>query len=155
MSLKTKLLFITISGIIILYFAIPPVPLLKDVSFSQRVFDRNGELMRISLSKDDKYRIFTPIREIPASFIETVLLYEDKHFYAHFGVNPVSLAKTFYSTYLQNNRKIGGSTITMQVARLRYGINSSTILGKIHQIIKAIHVELHYSKDAILIFRHK
>ncbi len=150
MSLKTKLLFITLSGIIILYFAIPPAPLLKDVSFSQRVFDRNGELMRISLSKDDKYRIFTPIREIPASFIETVLLYEDKHFYAHFGVNPVSLAKAFYSTYLQNNRKIGGSTITMQVARLRYGINSSTILGKIHQIIKAIHVELHYSKDEIL-----
>lgn len=149
MSLKTKLLFITISGIIILYFAIPPAPLLKDISFSQRVFDRNGELMRISLSKDDKYRIFTPILEIPASFIETVLLYEDKHFYAHFGVNPVSLAKAF-STYLQNNRKIGGSTITMQVARLRYGINSSTILGKIHQIIKAIHVELHYSKDEIL-----
>ncbi|WP_041404938.1 penicillin-binding protein 1C [Rickettsia massiliae] len=150
MSLKTKLLFITISGIIILYFAIPPAPLLKDVSFSQRVFDRNGELMRISLSKDDKYRIFTPIREIPASFIDAVLLYEDKHFYEHFGVNPVSLAKAFYSTYLQNNRKIGGSTITMQVARLRYGIHSSTILGKIHQIIKAIHVELHYSKDEIL-----
>ncbi len=37
----------------------------------------------------------------------------------------------------------------MQVARLRYGINSSTILGKIHQIIKAIHIE-HYSKDEIL-----
>ncbi|ALN41631.1 hypothetical protein ASQ44_06340 [Rickettsia rhipicephali] len=74
LSLKTKLLFITISGIIILYFAIPPAPLLKDVSFSQRVFDRNGELMRILLSKDDKYRIFTPIREIPASFIEAVLI---------------------------------------------------------------------------------
>ncbi|MCX4083341.1 penicillin-binding protein 1C [Rickettsia hoogstraalii] len=150
MSLKTKLLFITISGIIILYFAILPAPLLKDISFSQRVFDRSGELMRISLSKDDKYRIFTPISEIPASFIEAVLLYEDRHFYKHFGINPVSLAKAFYSTYLQNNRKIGGSTITMQVARLRYGINSSTILGKIHQIIKAIHVELHYSKNEIL-----
>ncbi len=150
MSLKTKLLFITISGIIILYFAISPAPLLKDISFSQRVFDRSGELMRISLSKDDKYRIFTPISEIPASFIEAVLLYEDRHFYKHFGINPVSLAKAFYSTYLQNNRKIGGSTITMQVARLRYGISSSTILGKIHQIIKAIHVELHYSKNEIL-----
>ncbi|AFC71586.1 penicillin-binding protein 1C [Rickettsia australis] len=150
MSLKTKLLFITISGIIILYFAIPPAPLLKDISFSQRVFDRSGELMRISLSKDDKYRIFTPICEIPASFIEAVLLYEDRHFYKHFGINPVSLAKAFYSTYLQNNRKIGGSTITMQIARLRYGVNSSTILGKIHQIIKAIHVELHYSKNEIL-----
>ncbi len=150
MSLKTKLLFITISGIIILYFAISPAPLLKDISFSQRVFDRSGELMRISLSKDDKYRIFTPISEIPASFIEAVLLYEDRHFYKHFGINPVSLAKAFDSTYLQNNRKIGGSTITMQVARLRYGISSSTILGKIHQIIKAIHVELHYSKNEIL-----
>ena len=81
LSLKTKLLFITITGIIILYFAIPPALLLNNVSFSQRVFDRNGELMRISLSKDDKYRIFTPISEIPANFIEAVLLYEDRHFY--------------------------------------------------------------------------
>lgn len=150
MSLKIKLLSITIIGIITLYFAIPPAPLLKDISFSQRVFDRSGELMRISLSKDDKYRIFTPISEIPASFIEAVLLYEDRHFYKHFGVNPVSLTKACYSTYLGSGRKIGGSTITMQVARLRYGISSSTILGKIHQIIKAIHVELHYSKNEIL-----
>jgi penicillin-binding protein 1C len=150
LSLKIKLLFIAIISGIILYFAIPPAALLKDVNFSQRVFDRNGELMRISLSKDDKYRIFTPLSEIPASFIEAVLLYEDKHFYRHFGINPVSLAKAFYTTYLQNNRKIGGSTITMQVARLRYGISSSTILGKIHQIIKAVHIELHYSKNQIL-----
>ncbi|WP_410526184.1 penicillin-binding protein 1C [Rickettsia endosymbiont of Urophora cardui] len=150
MSLKIKLFLITIISGIILYFAIPPTPLLEKVSFSQRVFDRNGELMRISLSKDDKYRIFTPLDEVPQSFIEAVLLYEDKHFYKHFGINSSSLVKAFYSTYLRNDRKIGGSTITMQVARLKYGINSSTIFGKIHQIIKAIHIELHYSKDEIL-----
>ncbi|MCC8376811.1 MAG: penicillin-binding protein 1C [Rickettsia endosymbiont of Graphium doson] len=150
MSLKTKLFLITIISGIILYFAIPPTPLLEKVSFSQRVFDRNGELMRISLSKDDKYRIFTPLDEVPQSFIEAVLLYEDRHFYKHFGINPSSLIKAFYSTYLKNDRKIGGSTITMQVARLKYGINSSTIFGKIHQIIKAIHIELHCSKDEIL-----
>jgi len=106
--------------------------------------------MRISLSKDDKYRIFAPLEEVPQSFIEAILLYEDKHFYKHFGVNPVSLFKAFYSTYLKNDRKIGGSTITMQVVRLRYGINSSNVLGKIYQIIRAIHIELHYSKDEIL-----
>ncbi len=106
--------------------------------------------MRISLSKDDKYRIFTPLDEVPQSFIEAVLLYEDKHFYKHFGINPISLIKAFYSTYLKNDRKIGGSTITMQVARLKYGINSSTIFGKIYQIIKAIHIELHCSKNEIL-----
>lgn len=150
MSLKIKLVLITIISGIILYFAIPPTPLLEKVSFSQRVFDRNGELMSISLSKDDKYRIFTPLDEVPQSFIEAVLLYEDKHFYKHFSINPSSLIKAFYSTYLKNDRKIGGSTITMQVARLKYRINSATIFGKIHQIIKAIHIELHYSKDEIL-----
>lgn len=150
MSLKIKLFFIALISGVILYFAIPPAPLLKEISFSQRVFDRNGNLMRISLSKDDKYRIFTPISEIPQSFIEAVLLYEDKYFYKHFGVNPVSLVKAVYSTFLERWRKIGASTITMQVVRLRYGINSSTIFGKINQIIKAIHIELHYSKDEIL-----
>lgn len=95
MSLKIKLFLITIISGIILYFVIPPTPLLEKVSFSQRVFDRNGELMRISLSKDDKYRIFTPLDEVLQSFIEAVLLYEDKHFYKHFGINPSSLIKAF------------------------------------------------------------
>ncbi|HJD56477.1 MAG TPA: penicillin-binding protein 1C [Rickettsia endosymbiont of Pyrocoelia pectoralis] len=147
---KTKLLFITIIVGIVLYFAIPPAPLLQNISFSQRVVDRNGELMRISLSKDDKYRIFASINEIPHNAIEAVLLYEDKYFYKHFGINPASLIKAFYYSYLEQGRKIGGSTITMQVARLRYGINSSTLFGKIHQIIKAVHLELHYSKKDIL-----
>ncbi len=106
--------------------------------------------MRISLSKDDKYRIYTPINEIPPQFIEAVLLYEDKYFYSHCGINPISLLKAFYFTYLKNGRKIGASTITMQVARIRFGINSGTILGKLYQIIKAMHLELHYSKNEIL-----
>ena len=150
MSFKIKLFFVILVSLIILYFVIPPAPLLQNISFSQRVFDRNDELMRISLSKDDKYHIYTTLNEVPQNFIEAVLLYEDKHFYKHFSINPVSLIKAFYFTYLKTGHKIGGSTITMQVARLKYGINSATILGKIHQIIKAIHIELHYSKNEIL-----
>ncbi|WP_410526079.1 transglycosylase domain-containing protein [Rickettsia endosymbiont of Ceutorhynchus obstrictus] len=106
--------------------------------------------MRISLSKDDKYRIYTSIDAVPSQFIEAVLLYEDKYFYFHPGINPISLFEAFYFTYLKNGRKIGASTITMQVARIRFGINSGTILGKLYQIIKAIHLELHYSKNEIL-----
>ncbi|MFY9589772.1 penicillin-binding protein 1C [Rickettsia endosymbiont of Halotydeus destructor] len=150
MLYKTKLIITLLTIGIIVYFILPPPLLLHKVSFSQKVFDRHGELMRISLSKDDKYRIYTPLNKIPQQFIEAVLLYEDKYFYSHFGVNPLSLFKAFRSTYLHKERKIGGSTITMQAARIRCGINSGTIPGKIYQIIKAIHLELHYSKNEIL-----
>ena len=125
-------------------------PLYDNVSFSRVVLDRNNELMRLSLTKDEKYRLYTPLAKISNNFQKAVLLYEDKHFYQHLGVNPKSLLNAFLKTYISGNRKIGGSTITMQLVRLRYKINSSQIYGKIWQIIKALQLELHYTKDEIL-----
>ncbi len=132
------------------YLLLVTPPLLSDVSFSRVLLDRHGQLMRISLSKDDKYRLYAPIDEIPLQLKQSVLLYEDQYFYQHFGVNPLSLLKACISTYFSNNRRIGGSTITMQLARLKFSINSNNLLGKLEQIIKAIQLEIHYSKDEIL-----
>ena len=125
-------------------------PLLERYTFSKSFFFRDNTLARLIPSYDDKYRLFLPLEEIPKEMQEAVLLYEDKHFYRHFGVNFLSIARAFKETYIKQNRRIGASTITMQTARIIFDLNTKTALGKIKQIFYAFYLELFYSKKEIL-----
>ncbi|MBA2652247.1 MAG: penicillin-binding protein 1C [Tatlockia sp.] len=145
-KLSFLLFFLAILG---LCFA-PKPPLLKDLSFSTAVYDEEQRLLRLTLTKDDKYRLFTPLAKISPALKEATLLQEDQYFYWHFGLNPYAMLKAAWQTYIVKSRRIGASTITMQLARIRYGINSKKIAGKFSQIIYALQLELHYSKDEIL-----
>jgi penicillin-binding protein 1C len=128
-----------------------PKPLLVNkAGFSQAVYDSDGHLLRLTLSSDEKYRLWVPLSEIPPTMIEATLLQEDAWFRWHCGVNPVSLVRAFSATYFGRIRRIGGSTITMQLARQRFGIDSRTLPGKIQQIVRALELERFYSKDEIL-----
>ncbi len=147
---KTKKWLIVLLVLAVGYALIPKPELLGDVSFSQAFYAKDGELLRLTTSKDQKYRLYTPLKRISPEFIEATLLYEDKYFYYHPGVNPISIIRAFYETYVAKNRKIGASTITMQLTRLKYNINSRTITGKLLQILKSLQIERHYSKDEIL-----
>lgn len=122
--------------------------LLENQSFSRAVFDRNGKLLKLTLNNQDKYKLFVPLKEIPKDFKKSVILYEDRYFYYHPGFNPFSLIRAFLSLF--NGRKLGGSTITMQVVRITENLNTKTILGKIKQILKAIQIEMFYNKNEIL-----
>jgi len=141
--------FLFVSAYFLLFF-IPTPPLLGSYSFSKAVYDNQQQLLRLTLSKDDKYRLFTPINKIPEQLIAATLLQEDQYFRWHSGINPLALVKAVWNTYVIQSRKIGASTITMQLARIRFGINSKKPLGKLEQIIRALQLELHYSKDQIL-----
>ena len=125
-------------------------PILSDTNFSRAYYDRNGNLLRITLSTDDKFRIYTPLHEISPHIINAVILYEDKHFYRHFGINPVSLIRATRQYLSHTSHPVGASTITMQVARLVYDINSKTFSGKLKQIAAAIYLDLFHSKSEIL-----
>lgn len=131
-------------------FLLPVPPLLTEMSYSRAVFDEHLQLLRLTLSQDSKYRLRIPLSEISPQFIHATLLQEDQYFYWHPGVNPVSLMKAAARTYVMGSRRVGASTITMQLARIRFGINSKTMSGKIWQIIRALQLETHYSKNAIL-----
>jgi penicillin-binding protein 1C len=135
---------------VILYIAIPRPLLLDGLSFSKAVYDRDGALLRLTLSEDDKYRLRTPLSKVSPLLIETTLLHEDRYFRAHPGVNPIALLRAIWQTYVVGERRIGASTITMQLARMRYGINSRSVAGKLRQILRALQLERHYSKDEIL-----
>ncbi len=124
-------------------------PLFDGISFSQVVRDRDGNLLRVTLSSDQKFRIRTRLREISPELIDATLQFEDKHFAQHPGINPVALLRSVASI-LPRHARTGGSTITMQLARLRFHLHTRTVAGKAAQILRALQLERHYSKAEIL-----
>lgn len=129
---------------------VPKPPLWAGVSLSTPVLDRNGDLLRLCLTSDQKYRLRTPLSRIAPELVEATLLYEDRYFYSHPGVNPLALLRAAQSTYLGGGRRMGASTITMQLARLRWNLETTTISGKLRQMERALALERHYSKEEIL-----
>ena len=128
---------------------VPYTDPLANFDFSTVVTDRHGQILRISLTKDHKYRIRMHLDDLPAFALEHVLTYEDRWFWWHVGVNPLSLGRACL-TMLSGGRRLGGSTITMQTVRLAYKIHSKTILGKLRQMFLALVLERHISKAEIL-----
>lgn len=103
----------------------------------------------MTLAKDDCYRVFSNLDDISDNLKKAVILYEDRYFYYHFGFNPFALTKAAFYTAMKK-RRMGASTITMQLARSVYKIDTTTVFGKINQIEKALRIEYHYSKKEIL-----
>ena len=124
-------------------------PLLSPKAFGRAVLDRRGQLLRLTLAADERYRLWVPLAQIAPELIEATLLYEDRWFFWHPGVNPVALVQAAFETF-GGGRVRGGSTLTMQLARLRYGIDSRRVLGKVVQIVRAVQIELTHSKREIL-----
>ncbi|MEJ0001427.1 MAG: penicillin-binding protein 1C [Verrucomicrobiota bacterium] len=132
-------------------FALIPKPhLLDETSFSPCYVDRNGRLLRLGLADDDRYRVFVPLDKISPQLVEMTLLHEDRHFRAHAGFNPLALLRAAWTDARGSGPRLGASTITMQLARLHYHLNTRTLGGKLWQIAAAVHIECHCSKHEIL-----
>ena len=150
---RHRILYCLVFALLVIYAIIKiffSPPLLSDTHFGRAYFDRNGNLMRITLSADDKYRLFTPLSDISEYVQRATILYEDKYFKFHPGVNPVALVRAAKNYFTSGARPVGASTITMQVARIKYNLDTRKIPGKLIQIAAAIYIDLFYSKDEIL-----
>ena len=143
-------IIIGIVFILIILSFLPAPKLVQTEGFSKAVYDTNGKLLRLTLSPDDRYRLWVPLEKIEQKIIDATLLYEDRHFYYHPGFNPAALLKAAWKTYVVKNRAFGASTITMQLARLRFKLETRTVSGKLAQIFRAVQLEWFYSKDEIL-----
>ena len=131
----------------------PNPPLASRYTSSVAVYDARGQLLRLTLAKDDRYRLWLPLESISPEIVEAFLLQEDRWFYRHPGVNPLALARGGWRTYVTGEPRQGGSTITMQLARLierNPSRRSRTIGGKVKQIARALALEAMYSKREIL-----
>src|SRR5256886_2238047 len=94
------------------WLLLPKPPLLDGISFSQCVRDRDGKLLRVTLTSDQKFRVWTSLRDISPELIDATLRYEDKYFARHPGVNPIALLRSG-SGSLRGGARTRASTMTM------------------------------------------
>lgn len=121
-------------------------------SSSTVVLDRNGEWLRAFTSSDDMWRLpETSLDAISPRFQTAMLTYEDKWFYHHWGVNPVSLVGATIDNLKAGKIVRGGSTITMQLARLMEP-KDRTVPNKLIEMFRALQLELTYTKSEILTY---
>ncbi|MEY2537398.1 MAG: penicillin-binding protein [Verrucomicrobiota bacterium] len=132
------------------WLSLPKPRLLDGIPFSQSVWDRNGKLLRLALADDQKFRVRTSLDDISPGLIDATLRYEDKYYARHPGVNPVALLRSAWRLLTHDSLRTGGSTVTMQLVRLRFHLQTRNIPGKLQQMFIALELERHYSKREIL-----
>jgi penicillin-binding protein 1C len=135
--------------VLFLFRILPHAPLSSYAPLSVAVYAEDGELLRLTLASDQQYRLWTPLSEVSREFVEALLLHEDRHFRWHFGVDPAALVRAV-TRMAGGGPHQGGSTITMQLARLIYHLNTRSVPGKLEQMAAATWLELRYSKREIL-----
>ncbi len=117
--------------------------------YSTVVLDKHEYLIGARLSSDQQWR-FKPADSIPGKFKAAILTYEDKHFYSHPGINPISMYKALITNIKSGKIKRGGSTISMQVIRMSRGNRERSYIQKIIEVFLTIGLELKYSKEEII-----
>ena len=147
LSITRKVIFILITILVIAYIFCLPRQLFH-VPYSTVVTDRNGELLGARIASDGQWR-FPPRNTTPEKIKQCLITFEDRHFYHHWGVNPVSIGRAAYQN-LKNKRIVsGGSTLTMQTIRLARN-KSRTFGEKFIEMILATRLEFRASKEKIL-----
>jgi len=111
--------------------------------------DSTGILIGARIAKDGQWR-FPASDSVPYKFEQCILQFEDKHFYSHPGVNPVSIFRAIRVNVKAGRVKQGGSTLTMQVARMLRNEQKRNIYQKVIELFVTFHLEVNYSKSEIL-----
>ena len=138
-------LFLVFSGLF--WFSLPRF--LFNDPYSTVLLDRNGELLGARIAVDGQWR-FPPVDYLPEKYEKAAILYEDRFFYYHPGVNPLSLLRALFQNLKKGEIVSGGSTLTMQVIRLARKGRSRTISEKIIEMVLAARLEWTESKEDIL-----
>jgi len=124
-------------------------PLRVDIEYSTIVTAKDGTVLKAYLTSDEKWRMYTELEEITPEMQHAIIYKEDKYFYHHPGINPVSIARAFVNNIISGKRTSGASTITMQVARLLQP-KDRTYGNKLIEMFRALQLDMLYSKEEIL-----
>ncbi|KNG93826.1 penicillin-binding protein 1C [Pseudaestuariivita atlantica] len=123
-------------------------PLVAETSVEVR--DRDGLLLRAFTVEDGRWRLAVHRAQVDPDYLKMLVRYEDKRFYRHGGVDPVALARAAVLSLWHGRVVSGGSTLTMQVARLLENSGTGRMAGKLRQVRLALKLERVMSKDEIL-----
>lgn len=125
-----------------------PLPLPKD-DLARVVLAEDGTPLWRFADANGVWRYPVQTREVSPYYLDALLTYEDRWFYRHPGVNPLALVRASWQNLTGARVVSGGSTLSMQVARL-LDPHSRTFLGKLRQLWRTAQLEWHLSKDEIL-----
>jgi len=115
------------------------------------VLAEDGTPLRAWPGRDGALRHPVKIAEVSPLYLQSLLHYEDRWFYWHLGVNPVALARAAWQWARHGRIVSGGSTLTMQVARMiDPAVQGRSVGVKLRQIARALQLEAHLSKAEIL-----
>nr|WP_206078691.1 penicillin-binding protein 1C [Mesorhizobium camelthorni] len=139
----------TALGLLQLDRAFPP-PLPEKLVVSTEVVDRDGALLRAFATPDGRWRLAANLDQVDPQFVEMLIAYEDKRFHEHSGVDPLALLRAA-GQFAGNGRIVsGGSTLSMQLARLIEPRAGRSIASKLRQIARAVQIERRLTKREIL-----
>jgi penicillin-binding protein 1C len=127
-----------------------PAPLGKDLEYSHVVLDREGRLLRAYATNEGRWRLPATRKDVDPRFLKLLFAYEDKRFYGHYGVDPLSLGRAAIQFAANSHIVSGASTISMQVARLLEPREHRSLGAKLRQIVRAFELERSLGKDGVL-----
>jgi penicillin-binding protein 1C len=128
-----------------------PLPLAQARQVSTTVVDRNGKLLRAYAMADGRWRLPVDAKtSVDPAYLKLLLTYEDRRFRSHAGVDPLALGRAAFQLVTRGHIVSGGSTITMQLARLMEPRHERSVYAKLRQMVRAIEIERQLTKDQIL-----
>jgi len=133
-----------------------PLPLPDTRGAGGVVVARDGTPLRAFADRGGVWRHPTTPEQVSPLYLQALIGYEDRWFWSHPGINPVALGRAAWQ-WLRNGHVVsGGSTLTMQVARLldpqaRADSGRRSVWGKLRQLARAVQLEVHLSKREILV----
>jgi penicillin-binding protein 1C len=128
-----------------------PLPLTQARQVSTTIVDRNGKLLRAYAMADGRWRL--PVdasAAVDPTYLKLLLGYEDRRFRSHAGVDPLALGRAAAQFVTRGHIVSGGSTITMQLARLMEPRRERSVYAKLRQMVRALEIERQLTKDQIL-----
>jgi penicillin-binding protein 1C len=147
--LKRKFKIIVIAaGVLIAPVLLSPLPRFR-APLSTVVEASDGSLLGARIADDGQWR-FPALEKVPGKYEKSLLTFEDRWFYYHPGVNPVSIIRAFKNNIKAGSVVSGGSTLTMQVARISRGNKKRTYTEKFIEMLSALKLEMFRSKKKIL-----
>ena len=145
------LLLATATATLLHYAAnLPPLDLAAASERSTVVLDREGRLLRPFLTADGRWKLPVGTGDVDPRYLAMLKAYEDRRFDSHAGIDPLGLVRAA-GQMLWNGRIVsGGSTLTMQVARLLEPREERSLGAKLRQAVRAVELERRFTKTEIL-----
>jgi penicillin-binding protein 1C len=128
-----------------------PLSLAQAQQVSTTIVDRNGKLLRAYAMADGRWRLPVDAKTgVDPGYLKLLLAYEDRRFYSHGGIDPLALGRAAFQLVTRGHIVSGGSTITMQLARLMEPRRERSVYAKLRQMVRAVEIEQQLTKGQIL-----